>query len=238
MLLSASTALVTDFRSYLKMRSYTTILNGAITVLMLIFLIPGVFRTIALDLMQLPQKVYEYTYTATMILLPWPAAIGYRRFYQGILIRSSSTRSVAVGTFIRLAAMSAVALVLYFRGAPGHIVGASALSAGVCTEALFIFLVSIPLIRRIRASEDDPDAVLSYREITRFYYPLALTSMLTLGVHPLVTFFMGQSRMALESLAIFPVVNSLVFIFRGVGLSYQAVQQGKDLPHLLCFRSH
>jgi hypothetical protein len=64
---------------------------------------------------------------------------------------------------------------------------------------------------------------LTYLSIARFYYPLALTSMLGLGVQPLVTFFLGHSRMALESLAAFPVVNSLVFLFRGMGLSYQEV---------------
>jgi hypothetical protein len=46
---------------------------------------------------------------------------------------------------------------------------------------------------------------------------------LTLGVHPVVTFFIGKSRFAIESLAVLPVVNSLVFIFRGLGLSYQEV---------------
>jgi O-antigen/teichoic acid export membrane protein len=34
---------------------------------------------------------------------------------------------------------------------------------------------------------------------------------------------MGQARMSLESLAVLPVINSLVFIFRSVGLSYQEV---------------
>ena len=47
--------------------------------------------------------------------------------------------------------------------------------------------------------------------------------MITLGVQPLVTFFMGQSRMALESLAVLPVLTSFVFIFRSLGLSYQEV---------------
>jgi hypothetical protein len=39
----------------------------------------------------------------------------------------------------------------------------------------------------------------------------------------MMTFFMGQSRMSLESLAVWPVVYSLVFIFRSLGLSYQEV---------------
>ena len=64
---------------------------------------------------------------------------------------------------------------------------------------------------------------LSYRFITRFYYPLALTSILGLGIHPMVTFFMGQSRMPIESLAVLPVISSLVFLFRSLGLSYQEV---------------
>ncbi len=42
-------------------------------------------------------------------------------------------------------------------------------------------------------------------------------------MQPLVTFFVGQSRMALESLAVLPVVTSFVFIFRALGLSYQEV---------------
>ena len=38
-----------------------------------------------------------------------------------------------------------------------------------------------------------------------------------------MTFFLGRSTMAVESLAVLPVVNSLVFIFRSLGLSYQEV---------------
>jgi hypothetical protein len=34
---------------------------------------------------------------------------------------------------------------------------------------------------------------------------------------------MGQSRMPIESLAVLPVINSLVFIFRSLGLSFQEV---------------
>jgi hypothetical protein len=63
----------------------------------------------------------------------------------------------------------------------------------------------------------------TYLEISKFYYPLALTSLISLGVHPIITFFVGHSRMSLESLAVLPVINSLVFIFRSFGLSFQEV---------------
>jgi len=64
---------------------------------------------------------------------------------------------------------------------------------------------------------------LTTRAIVRFYTPLALTSLLALGVNPLVTFFLGRSHAALDSLAVMPVVTSLVFAFRSGGIAYQEV---------------
>ena len=50
-----------------------------------------------------------------------------------------------------------------------------------------------------------------------------MMSILAMAIHPMVTFFMGRSRMAIESLAVLPVVHGLAFVFRSVGLSYQEV---------------
>ncbi len=223
MIMSASTALVENRESFLKLRNYTYFLNAAITFLMLILLIPDIFQFISVDLIELPQRVADLTYWATIVLLPWPGTIGYRRFYQGILIRNNKTRLVAYGTIIRLASMAGTAIILYsIETVPGVVVGAAALSAGVTIEAIASRLMSIKVVKNI-IQKDDETKPLSYTAITKFYYPLAMTSILALGVHPLVTFFVGQSRFAIESLAVLPVVTSLVFIFRAIGLSYQEV---------------
>ncbi len=37
----------------------------------------------------------------------------------------------------------------------------------------------------------------------------------------MMSFFMGKSRLPIESLAVLPVVNSLAFVFRSAGLSFQ-----------------
>jgi Na+-driven multidrug efflux pump len=222
MIMSASTALVKDKLSFNRLRNFTYIINVVITLLMLIFLIPNVFSFIVNDLMELPKKVADLTYIATIILLPWPSAIGYRRFFQGMLIRHNQTRKVAYGTIVRLTMMSLTALILYsYFEFDGVIVGASALSIGVLAEAVVSRLMSNKIIKNLKERKSNKD--LTYREIISFYYPLALTSLLGLGVYPMVTFFIGQSRMPLESLAVLPVINSLVFIFRSTGLSFQEV---------------
>ena len=226
MMLSAATALVKDKQSFLKLRSFTYLLNGIITAVMLIILIPPVFDAITQKLMSLPENIARLTHHALIILLPWPGAIGYRRFYQGILIRNNLTRRVAYGTVIRLLAMSSCALILYhIFEVHGAYVGAAALTAGVSIEAIMSRLMVHKTLQEIYVDQTipKPENMLTYSKIISFYTPLALTSLIGLAVHPLVTFFLGQSRFPVESLAVMSVIHSLVFIFRSMGLSYMEV---------------
>lgn len=223
MIMSAVTALAEDRRRFARLRRFTYAMNGMITLAQFLFLVTPAYAWLTRDIMRLPPEVCELTRVALWILLPWPGAIGYRRLYQGLLIRSSLTRRVAYGTVVRLIGMSGTATLLYlFSGWPGAWVGAGALSVGVCLEAV----ASRWMSRVALADLPEPDAdraPMSYPEMFRFYLPLALTSTISLAAHPLVTFFMGQARFSLESLAVLPVINSLSFIFRSPGLAFQDV---------------
>ncbi len=124
-----------------------------------------------MDIISLPRHVADLTYWAIVVLLPWPGAIGYRRFYQGILIRYGLTRRVAYGTILRIISMSATALCFYlFLDLPGAVVGASALSAGVIVEAFASRLMSFRLLKEIKEKNETEE--LTYSDILKFYYPL------------------------------------------------------------------
>ena len=223
MLMSASTALVTGRHSYKKLRRFTDILNLGVTGIQLLVLIPPVFRFIVINLMGVPGEVARLAHIALLIFLPWAASIGYRRFYQGILIRNNLTRRVTYGTLVRLTVIVTVGVILYSAGVNGAYVGAGAMSLAVFTEAIATRIMASGTLKTILEKEDTENGNLGLRKISKFYYPLAITSLLSLGVHPFVTFFLGRSYMAVESLAVLPVVSSLVFIFRSLGLSYQEV---------------
>lgn len=224
MLLSAATELVNDYQSFMKLRNFTYVMNAVLTAVYILFIIPPIFYFIAEKIIGLPDEVAHLTHIASIILIPWPGAIGYRRFYQGILIKYNYTKRVSYGTVVRLVSMAVTAVILFsFFNLPGVVVGAVSLSVAVVSESIASRFMTVNLIKQIRESESSGEDNLSYSSIIKFYYPLALTSVMALGVHPIVTFFLGQSRMSLESLAVMPVVNSLVFIFRSVGLSYQEV---------------
>lgn len=227
MLMTASTALVRGKYTYQKLKKFTDILNASITIVQLIILIPPVFTFIVEDVMNIPSNVAHLAHISLLIFLPWAASIGYRRFYQGILIRHNLTRRVTYGTLVRLIVIIIVGVFLYMSDIEGAYVGAAAMSLAVFFEAIATRIMADQTVKKLLDAEES-DAENSGREmtmrsITKFYYPLALTSILSLGVHPFVTFFLGMSYMPVESLAVLPVVSSLVFIFRSLGLSYQEV---------------
>ncbi len=224
MLFSAATALVHGRDSYLALRRFTNILNAAVTLAMLILSIPPLFRFVGVTLIGLPPEISRMTHVALCILIPWPAAIGYRRFYQGVLVRHHLTRRVAYGTVVRLTSMSVTAALLAFTTSlPGATLGAVALIAGVITEALASRWMARHVVRSVMESDEPPGSLLSLPDIARFYYPLALTSVLSMALGPLVTFGLGRSRAPLESLAVWPVLTSLVFLFRSGGVAFQEV---------------
>ncbi|MEZ4416621.1 MAG: hypothetical protein R3E10_12810 [Gemmatimonadota bacterium] len=241
MLLSTSTALASDGEIFRRLRAFAYALCALSTLGLLLVLMPPVYRTVIEGWVALPPEVSRLTYPSLWVLLPWPAAIGYRRFYQGILIRDDRTRLVALGTLVRLLGMAVASLVLFHADVwPGALVAATALVIGVVGESLATRWMASDSIARLGRQERDPaaGAPLDYRGIARFYYPLALTSLIGLAVQPMLTFFMGRAPAPLESLAVFPVVHSLGFVFRAACLAFQEVaiallgSRAEHLPEL------
>ncbi|RME39386.1 MAG: hypothetical protein D6794_03945, partial [Deltaproteobacteria bacterium] len=230
----AATALCRDRDSYLRMRRFTLLLSGGVTLLLALAVLPGVYPFWARTLLGLPDDIAELTRLALVCFLPWPGTIGLRRLYQGVLIADDRTRRVTVGTAARLATMATSGFVLAGTGLlPGAAAGGLALSLGVTAEMLIAWRLARPSVRRLRALEPEEPAP-SYGAIVRYYLPLAMTPLIALSVQPVVTFFLGRGQQAIESLAVLPVLYGLTFVFRALGLSYQEAAialLGRRLEH-------
>lgn len=224
MVLTASNALVRCRATLRALRRFTYALNAILTIVLFVIALPSVFAVLA-GLMNLPPGIARLAQAATAAVLPWPAAIGYRRFYQGLLVRAGLTRRVAYGTVVRLATMSACAAALAWRGQlPGAVTGAVALSGGVLAEAAASRWMARDVVARLEATPPAPDRPpLTAAAIGAFYAPLALTSVLSLVTLPVITLFASHARRPIESLAVIPVVNAFVFLFRSGGFAHQEV---------------
>jgi len=224
-LLSTSVALAKDRAAEERLRWFMIVINIAVTLGMVLVCLPPIFDVITYDLIGLTEDIGWRLHLGLLILIPWPGAIGIRRFYQGLLIRNNQTRNVAYGTAVRLISMAVTAVALYlFTDVEGIILGATGLSVGVTCEALATRWMARDVVRKYREQELDAcQPPPSNRKILQFYAPLAMTSLIGFVATPMLSFYMTHAPDTVSSLAVLPVINSFTFLFRSFGFSFQEV---------------
>ncbi len=224
MLLATAIALVRDGATFRALRRFVVTMAIACTVLTALIAYTPLFVVITAGWMGLPAPIVRAAQPAMQIMLVWTAAIGWRRFYQGVLVKYDETRKVSWGTAIRLVAtVTAGALLTLGRRMPGAQVGACALMAGVLTEAVATTLFAQPLVRRITAMPELPGPPLTPAVIWRFHAPLAATTLLTLLAQPITSAALARLPASKQTLAAWPVAFMLLLILRGWGLALQEI---------------
>lgn len=223
MLLAASTALSKDWSSYLRIRRFMLTAGGVLTAIHMLIAFTPLYYFIVRTLIKAPEEIVEPARIGLMILTPWSWAIGYRRFQQGVLIRFGHSRAVGIGTAVRLLADGIVLTIGYITNiVPGIVVATAAQAAGVMSEALYSGL-RVRSVLRDQLKPAQPGPVLSWRAFLIFYYPLALTSFLSLLWQPIGSAALSRLPLALASLAVWPIVSGLIFMLRSLGFAYNEV---------------
>lgn len=225
-LLATSTALVRDRSSYLLVRRFTVHWIIILTLLSFAVAFSPLYEVIVIDWLNIPIEVSQWVQPGMKIMVFWSAAIGWRRFLQGIMIRFDQTRKVAWGTMVRLAASAGAVVLLAVWGQwPGVIIGAIGLMAGVLAEAAYATFAVQPLIRDnlSQISTTTPSTALTYRDLFWFHLPLAGTSFLILLIQPMVTTSLARLDQPTQSLAAWPVLFQILLVARAPALALPEV---------------
>lgn len=232
MLLSASTALSKDWASYRMMFRFMMWVSAALTALHIAIAFTPLYDWIVRDVLGAPAAIIEPARLGVKIMIPWTWGIAYRRFHQGVLIRFDHSRVVGAGTVIRLSSNLVVLLIGYISKAfPGIGVATAAVITGVLCEALFVGLAVKPVLRDQLQPALPVTPKLNLSSFLAFYVPLVLTSLISLLVQPIGSAALSRMPLALESLAVWPVLNGLTFLMRSLGLAYnEAVVALLDQP--------
>jgi hypothetical protein len=224
MLLAASTALCRDRGSFERIRRFMHVTGAVLTAVHAAVAFTPLYGLVTRDLLGAPEAIVGPARIGLMIALPWTWAIAYRRFHQGVLIRFGHSVSVGIGTGIRLLADATVLAAGYFlTNLPGTAVAACALIGGVLSEAAYVGLRVRPVLRENFPASGGSATALTMRAFLRFYVPLSLTSIISLGAQPILTAAISRMPNPLESLAAWPVVSGLIFLFRSAGVAYNEV---------------
>jgi hypothetical protein len=224
MLLAASTALCGDLDSYRKVKRFMWVSAAALTAIHVAIAFTPLYDLLADRIMGLPKELHDPGRLGLQILTPWTAAIAYRRFTQGVLIRFNQSRMVMLGTFVRLITMIVMLAVGgWVLRLPGIATGTLAMSCAVLTEAWFAGWAARPIVRERLPAMPAPANPVTRRSFLIFYIPLAMTPLITLMLQPAGAAAMARMPMAELSLAAWPAVHGLVFLLRSTGFAYNEV---------------
>ena len=225
-LLATSTALVRDHASYRLVRRFTIHWCLGLTFIAFLVAYTRLFDWIVPGLLDVPPEIAVWVRPGMKIMVFWSAAIGWRRFLQGILIRFKRTRAIALGTVIRLLASGGTAILLAILSQlPGVIIGSLGLMAGVIAEALYATWAVRPVLRGELATGTLPTEgpPLTYRSLSTFHIPLAATSVLILMLQPMVTSSLARLDQPTLTLAAWPIVFQIALMARAGAMALPEV---------------
>ena len=227
-LLSATTALASGPQPYRRLLKFMHLMAAGLTASHLLIALTPLYPLIVGSLMGVPPHLVAMSRKAFLLQTPWAAAIGYRRLFQGIIIRFRRTRMIPLTMLARLVAVVIVLTAGRSRPfLPGASLGSLSLSVGVIASGLAAYLLARPSIRQHLSKNSDAarknSGTLTWRNMLSFYVPLALTSVIALIARPILTMGLAQAPLPLESLAVWPVITAFYFLIGSIAISYQEV---------------
>jgi hypothetical protein len=222
-LLSASTSWSKDWESYQKIFRFMMIASAALTSLHILVAFSPIYDFIARQVLHAPESIIEPARLGLKIMLPWTWSIAYRRLHQGVLIRYNHSQAIGVGTVIRLLSDLTILTLASLAHLPGIVVATSAVASGVIIEAVYVSWVVRPVLRKELKFSEPVSPRFTYYNFFAFYIPLIMTALLSLIVQPIGSAGIGRMPMALESLAVWPVVTGLIFMLRSMGMALNEV---------------
>ena len=225
-LLPTCTALARNRQSYLTLRKFTLHLMAVTTILHVLMGWTQLFDMVVIDLIGIPDSLYDPSRLGMKIMVFWSLAIAWRRFNQGILIRHGLTRYIGIGTILRLvSSASTVTLLAIFTKIPGIAIGALALEVGVISEAVFAHIMARKTISEkfgvdvIHSDEQE----LGYVDLVKFHWPLAASNLIFLAARPLVSAALARGLHPENDLAAWPVLSGLFFLTRAPAVAIPEV---------------
>ena len=228
MLLASSLAFVHSNETYAVTRRLTIILCWYCTVLTFLAGWTPLLDIVANQWLGFPMETVEASRIPLRIMLFWSAAIGWRRFLQGILIHQGQSQRLVHGTLLRLASIFVTTVSLartYSMG--GAAIAATAIMVGVLVESIYVTYVSKGAVKGVTDVRCGSQPKLLMQKLVRFHTPLAATSLLGLIVQPVVSQFLAGRPDSFVSLAVWPVLFGIVLELRGWGISVQELAVGR-----------
>jgi progressive ankylosis protein len=223
MLLHASNALAPTQVSRRALWQFTLIASSGMSLLLALTTIPVVFAIVGEGWLGVAPALSNPIRSILTILILWPFAIGWRRYFQGLLIHHGHSNAVAQAGLIRLLTVGGILVGGFRLAANGATVAALSLVWGVIAEAVAVTY----LARKLGATTppelvSTPELPQDLAGVWKFYAPLGGTMMLGWGARAALVGIVARANDGSIALAAWPAAWGLVLV---IANSTRMVQQ-------------
>jgi progressive ankylosis protein len=223
MLLHASNALAPTQTSRRALWKFALIASGGMSLLLALTTLPFIFAIVGEGWLGVSPNLSGTIRSTLSIVILWPFAIGWRRYFQGLLIHSGQSNAVALAGIIRLLVVGGILAGGFALKANGAVVAGMSLVWGVIAEAIAVTF----LARRLGATQlpeviSTPELPQDLAGVWKFYAPLGGTMMLGWGARAALVGIVARANDGEIALAAWPAAWGLVIV---VANSTRMVQQ-------------
>lgn len=229
-LLSTTTTLGRSHQALGEIRRFALLMMGLVTALHAAVALTPLYDMVVRGILQTPPDVAEAMRIPLAIMIPWSAAIGWRRWRQGAMIRQGHTHAITLGTILRMLTIGGAGYgLLVFSPLTGLESAATALVTSVIVEALFIHFAARRALAQIEAIPEDGEP-LTQRQLWGFHMPLTGSTLVMLTSTPIVGAALARVQDPVLQMAAWQVATALSFNFRVAtfGLTELVIALGKD----------
>jgi progressive ankylosis protein len=223
MLLHTSNALAPTQSSRRALWKFALIASGAMSLLLALVTIPAVFTIVGEGWLGVSPNLSNTVRSVVTIVILWPLAIGWRRYFQGLLIHSGQSYAVAQAGIVRLLAVGIILAGGFTLKTNGAVVAGMSLVWGVIAEAVTVTY----LARKLGATKlpeviSTPELPQDLAGVWKFYAPLGGTMMLVWGARAALVGVVARANDGEIALAAWPAAWGLVLV---IANSTRMVQQ-------------
>jgi progressive ankylosis protein len=223
MLLHASNALAPTQASRRALWQFALIASGGMSLLLALTTIPAIFAIVGEGWLGVAPSLSGTIRSTLTIVILWPFAIGWRRYFQGLLIHHGHSHAVAQAGLIRLLTVGGILMGGFMLAANGATVAALSLVWGVIAEAVVVTY----LARKLGATKppelvSTPELPQDLAGVWKFYAPLGGTMILGWGARAALVGIVARANDGSIALAAWPAAWGLVLV---IANSTRMVQQ-------------
>lgn len=229
-MIDVSTTLSADLRVFRMLRRFYLVMAAGLLALAAIIVFSPVYDLIVRDVMNIPPEVARAARPASIVFLLWPIPIGWRRLYQGALIKHGHPKPVGAGGLVRLGSLAVALLFFGWLGTsvikiePAAI-AVLAMLVSVTAEAVAVHNWTARVLRTMPETTPGKPAP-TYRELWRFVFPLSGTAIMSTLVQPVLTAGIASAAVVWASpngsvvaVASYAIAWSMAFLVFGPTLS-------------------